>query len=81
MFFSCPEGFCWCSLVFVGSVGFPYVFFAFLKTLGKTKKTKTQNPYPRVGLKPFKNLFLFVFPRVFWFSLVFVGSVGFHEGV
>ena len=51
----------------------------FCKTFGKTKtKTKIPNPYPRVGLKPFKNFVFFVIPNVcfvffgfllyFWFS-------------
>jgi len=60
--------------------GFPEGFFGFLKTFGKTENQTRPNPYPRVGLKPLKTLFL-VFPKVclvvfgflwyFWFSRSF----------
>ena len=53
---------------------FPKVFLVFLKTLGKTQKTKKTNPYPRVGLK-LLNSCCFGFPDGFfcvilhfWFS-------------
>ena len=54
--------------------------FLVCKNLGENRKTKTKktNPYPRVGLKPLNTLFL-VFPKVFWFSLVFFSILGFSK--
>ena len=58
---------------------FPKVFFVISKNLRENQK-KTRK-YPRVGLKPLKTLFVFVFPNVCfvffgvilycWFSLMF----------
>ena len=63
-----------CSLVFFSISGFLEGLFGFVKTFGKTEKPKKTNPYPRVGLKHLKTLFL-VFTNVFcfiWFSCVFL---------
>ena len=58
------------SLVFFCIFGFLEGFVGFVKTFGKTKKTKKQNPYPRVSLKPLKLCFCWFCPNAF---LVFFG--------
>ena len=60
----------WCSLVFLV---FSNLCVGFVKkAFGKTSKTNKTNPYPRVGLKPFKNCVFLVVPNVL---LVFFGCL------
>ena len=79
---------CWFSL---SCVLFYFVFFCifgflkgclrFMKTFGKTKKNNNnKKTYPRVGLKPLKDLFCW-FSLMFFvlFSLVFFCIFGFPE--
>ena len=70
------------SLVSFCIFGFLEGFVGFVKTFGKTNKTKTNKPISKGGSETFKNFILFVFPNVFlvffgflwylWFSRKFV---------
>ena len=66
-----PESCVWCSFVFFCIFGFIKGFVCvFFKNVRENLKTKSINPYPRVGLKPLKTLFLLFSRR---FCLVFFG--------
>ena len=59
------------SLVLFCIFSFLKCCLSFVKTFGKTKNKKKTNPYPRVGLKPLKTLFV-------WFSLRFLLFLWFY---
>ena len=73
MFVCC---FLWFSLVFWLS----RMICWFCKNLRENKKKQQKEIYPRVSLKPFKQMFCWLFLMCFWCSLVFFGIFGFPEG-
>ena len=69
------------GLVFFCICGFPEGCLGFLKTLGTTKQPNKTKPISKGASETFNNIVFVVFSRrLFWFSLVFFGIVGFPEG-